>query len=89
VTFTFFITDLTGEWRGLRNDDLQDIFSLPDIFMLVRTRRIWWLWLVAQPQRRNIDGKGRADLENPGVDVATILNFNLLAPITVGARINT
>jgi hypothetical protein len=43
----FFIIDLTGEWRGMHDNELHDIFSSPDIVRLVSSRRMEWLWLVA------------------------------------------
>ena len=31
---------MTGEWRKLRNEDLNDLYSLPNIVRVVKSRRI-------------------------------------------------
>jgi len=34
--------EVTGEWRKLHNEDLRDIYSLPDIVRVVKSRRMRW-----------------------------------------------
>jgi hypothetical protein len=34
--------EVTGEWRKLHNDELNDLYSLPNIVRVVKSRRIKW-----------------------------------------------
>ena len=34
--------ELTGEWRKLRNEKLTDLYSLPNIVRVVKSRRMRW-----------------------------------------------
>ena len=40
--------DLTGEWRKLRNEELNDLYSLPNIVRVVKSRRMRWAGHVAR-----------------------------------------
>ena len=33
---------VTGEWRKLHNEELRDLYSLPNIVRVVKSRRIRW-----------------------------------------------
>jgi hypothetical protein len=33
---------VTGEWRKLHNEELNDLYSLPNIGRVVKSRRIRW-----------------------------------------------
>ena len=33
---------MTGEWRKLRNEELNDLYSLPNIVRVVKSRRMSW-----------------------------------------------
>jgi hypothetical protein len=35
--------EVTGEWRKLHNEELNDLYALPDIVRVVKSRRIWVL----------------------------------------------
>ena len=39
--------EVTGEWRKLRKEDLRDLYSLPNIVRVVKSRRIRWAGHVA------------------------------------------
>ena len=32
---------MTGEWRNLHNEELNDLYSLPNIVRVVKSRMIW------------------------------------------------
>jgi len=40
--------DVTGEWRKLRNGELRDLYSLPNIVRVIKSRRMRWAWHVAR-----------------------------------------
>jgi hypothetical protein len=39
---------VTGEWRKLHNEELSDLYSLPNIVRLVKSRRMRWAGHVAR-----------------------------------------
>jgi len=39
---------VTGEWRKLHNEELSDLYSLPNIVRVVKSRRIRWAGHVAR-----------------------------------------
>jgi hypothetical protein len=39
---------VTGEWRKLHNEELSDLYSLPDIVRVVKSRRMRWAGHVAR-----------------------------------------
>ena len=40
--------EVTGEWRKLHNEELNDLYSLPNIVRVVKSRRIRWAGHVAR-----------------------------------------
>jgi len=40
--------EVTGEWRKLQNEELSDLYSLPNILRVVKSRRIRWAGHVAR-----------------------------------------
>ena len=40
--------EVTGEWRKLHNEELNDIYSLPNIVRVVKSRRMRWAGHVAR-----------------------------------------
>ena len=40
--------EVTGEWRKLHNEELSDLYSLPNIVRVVKSRRMRWAGLVAR-----------------------------------------
>jgi hypothetical protein len=43
--------EVTGKWRKLRNEELHDLYSSPNIVRVIKSRRMWWTGLVAQVGR--------------------------------------
>ena len=39
--------EVTGEWRKLHNEELRDLYSLPNIERVVKLRGMRWAWHVA------------------------------------------
>ena len=40
--------EVTGEWRKLHNEKLSDLYSLPNIVRVVKSRRMRWAGHVAR-----------------------------------------
>ena len=40
--------EVTGEWRKLHNEELNDLYSLPNIVRVVKSRRMRWAGYVAR-----------------------------------------
>jgi hypothetical protein len=64
--------EITGEWRKLHNEELSDLYSLPNIVRVVKSRRMRWAGHVARMAEgrsvyRVLVGKseGRRQLETP------------------------
>ena len=40
--------EVTGDWRKLHNEKLNDLSCSPNIIKVIKTRRIRWVWHVAR-----------------------------------------
>ena len=66
--------EVTGEWRKLHNEEL-DLYSSPNIFRVIKSRRMRWAGHVARMGRRKAytgfwwgNLRERDHLEDPGVN---------------------
>jgi hypothetical protein len=73
---------LTREWRKLHDEELNDLYSLPNIDRVIKSRKMRWAWHVARMGDkigvyRVLVGKSeeRDHLEDPGVDGRIILSW--------------
>ena len=80
--FGFKRDEVTGEWRKLHNEELRDLFSLPNIVRVVKSRRMRWVGHVVRMGEgrgvhRVVVGKpeGKRPLGDPDVDGMIILRW--------------
>jgi hypothetical protein len=44
--------EVMGEWRKLHNEELRNLYSLPSIIRIIKSRRMIWVGHVAQMRRK-------------------------------------
>ena len=74
--------EVTGEWRRLRNEELCDLYCLPNIIRVFKSRSMKWTGHVARMGERRSSYRvlvaklrERVRLGDPGVDESIILKW--------------
>jgi hypothetical protein len=74
--------EITGDWRKLHNEELRDLYSLPNIVRVVKSRRMRWAGHVARMgegivEHRVLVGRpeGKSHWEDRDVDGKIILKW--------------
>jgi hypothetical protein len=74
--------DVIREWRKLHREELNDLYSSPNILRVIKSRRMRWAGHVARMGREEIyvgfwlgNPRERAHLKYPGVDGRIILRW--------------
>ena len=55
---------VTGEWRKLHNEELNDLYCSPNIVRVINSKRMRWAWHVARMRMRR--GVYRVVVGKPG-----------------------
>ena len=79
--------EVTGEWRKLHNEELNDLYCLPNIVRVIKSRRMRWAGHVARIGRGEVytgfwwgNLREREHLEDPGADGRIILRWIFRKP---------
>jgi len=73
--------EVTGEWRKLHNEELNDLYSSPNIIRVIKSKRMGWAGNVARMGKKRRaymvfwwgNLRDRDHLKDPGVDGRIIL----------------
>jgi hypothetical protein len=60
---------VTGEWRRLHNEELNDLYSSPNIIQVIKSRRMRWVRYVARKTAEVYTGFWWGDLRDNFEDI--------------------
>ena len=66
--------EVTGEWRKLHTEELNDLYCSPNIFRVIKSKRKRWAGHIARMERRVVYEVGPKSNEN---DLKKLLNILL------------
>jgi len=66
--------EITGEWRKLHNDELNDLYCSPNIILVIKSRMRWAGNVECKRERKGVY-RERDHLEDPGADRRIILRW--------------
>jgi len=70
--------EVTGEWRKLCNEELNDLYCSSNTVRVIKSRMRWAAYVVRKGERRSAyrETWGKIHLEDPGVDGRIILRLD-------------
>jgi hypothetical protein len=82
--------EVTGEWRRLHNEDLNDLYSSPNIIRVIKSRRMRWAGHIARMGEGRVAylRKGGGNIEQYPTLPATLHLFFVLAIQTCFLKLN-
>jgi hypothetical protein len=74
--------EVTEEWRKQNNEELNDLYSTPNIIQLIRSKRMRWAGYIARMRERRViyrvlvgKPEGKDHLGDPGLKGRIILRW--------------